>query len=184
MAFHKQPYGKYRAVSRTRNRTNGSPGSSGRFRVKSPVKTFRDLDVYKNTTALSSEIARLKIPKKLGLAGEQETLRTISKYVPKLIAESYGDKFVSGKLASAKMEQAMRCVTNAVTKLDFMVACAGDENGDLKHALLDVAGKYQTQRRKIFNLKRAWDRVFLASDPLRPSSQHGPKASPSKHKNA
>jgi len=67
------------------------------FRVKSPVKTFRDLEVYQQTTKLSAEIFTLKIPAKYkndkDVIGEIDKLKEMSKQVPRLIVESYSDKF-------------------------------------------------------------------------------------------
>lgn len=34
-----------------------------KFRVKSPIKTFRDLEVYRQTTQLSAQIFQLELPK-------------------------------------------------------------------------------------------------------------------------
>ena len=33
-----------------------------KFRVRTPIRTFRDLDVYKDTTRLAADIFNLKIP--------------------------------------------------------------------------------------------------------------------------
>lgn len=165
MAFYKKPFGKYAATARAASSQKrggySEGGSAANYRVKSPVKTFRDLDVYTTTTLLSSEITRLKIPEQLELKAEHEILKTIVKQVPRLIAESHGDKFTNGRLAAAKMEQALRYVTDAVAKIDFLIACLSDEEKNLRTSLLHLIQKYQMQRRKIFNLKRAWDRVFL-----------------------
>jgi len=134
-----------------------------RYRVRTPVKSFRDLDVYRQTTLLSSEIFKLtpiikRSKKDKYLLNEFEILYSLSKLIPKLIAESYGDRFSSNEMAFNKLEQTMRIIANIVTKIDFITATI--ENNDIKESLNKVLGKYQKQRVKINNLRRAWIRVY------------------------
>ena len=143
MAYQKQEYSKYR--------------------VRTPVKSFRDLDVYRQTTLLSSEIFKLtpiirRSKKDKYLLNEFEILYSLSKLIPKLIAESYGDRFSSNEMAFNKLEQTMRIIANIVTKIDFITATI--ENNDIKEALNKALSKYQKQRVKINNLRRAWIRVY------------------------
>ena len=143
MAYQKQEYSKYR--------------------VRTPVKSFRDLDVYRQTTLLSSEIFKFipiikRSKKDKYLLNEFEILYSLSKLVPKLIAESYGDRFSSNEMAFNRLEQAMRIIANIVTKIDFITATI--ENNDIKESLNKVLAKYQKQRVKINNLRRAWVRVY------------------------
>jgi len=143
MAYQKQEYSKYR--------------------VRTPVKSFRDLEVYRQTTLLCSEIFKFipeikKIKKDKYLLDEFKILYSLSKLIPKLIAESYGDRFSSNELAFSKLEQAMRIIANIITKIDFITATI--ENNDIKEALNKILSKYQKQRVKINNLRRAWTRVY------------------------
>ncbi len=143
MAYQKQEYNKYR--------------------VRTPVKSFRDLDVYRQTTLLSSEIFKLipiikRSKKDKYLLNEFEILYSLSKLIPKLIAESYGDRFSSNEMAFNKLEQTMRIIANIITKIDFITATI--ENNDIKEALNKALAKYQKQRVKINNLRRAWIRVY------------------------
>jgi len=143
MAYQKQEYSKYR--------------------VKTPVKSFRDLDVYRQTTLLSSEVFKLtpvikRSKKDKYLLNEFEILYSLSKLIPKLIAESYGDRFSSNEMAFNKLEQAMRIIANIVAKIDFITATI--ENNDIKEVLNKILAKYQKQRVKINNLRRAWIRVY------------------------
>ena len=143
MAYQKQEYNKYR--------------------VRTPVKSFRDLEVYRQTTLLCSEIFKFipeikKIKKDKCLLDEFKILYSLSKLIPKLIAESYGDRFSSNELAFSKLEQAMRIIANIITKIDFVTATI--ENNDIKEALNKILSKYQKQRVKINNLRRAWARVY------------------------
>jgi len=134
-----------------------------KYRVRTPIKSFRDLEVYRQTTLLSSEVfqfvSRIKKNKKeKDLLGEFEILYSQSKIVPKLIAESYGDKFSDKDMAMAKLEHSMRVISNIVAKIDFIVAVLKDQ--ELKGSLNKILAKYQTQRVKINNLRRAWLRVY------------------------
>ena len=143
MAYQRQEYNKYR--------------------VKSSVKSFRDLEIYRQTTLLSSEIFKLilevkKKKKDKCLLDEFEILYSLSKMVPKLIAESYGDRFSSNELAFGKLEQAMRVIANVIAKIDFIVEVL--EDNEVKELLNKILAKYQKQRVKINNLRRAWLGVY------------------------
>lgn len=133
-----------------------------KFRVRTPIKSFRDLEVYQNTTKLSAEIYCLKLPekyrKKKELQEELGKLKEISKHVPRLISESHGDKFTNLNLALNKLEKTAHVIDRVVTKADFLNAII--EKEDFKEKLLDIIKRYQIARRKILNLKRSWERVF------------------------
>ncbi|MFH1245686.1 MAG: hypothetical protein V1662_04300 [Candidatus Omnitrophota bacterium] len=130
-----------------------------KYRVKSPVKSFRDLEVYKRTTQYAAEIFQIKLPKAdAALQEEFGILNQIVKQAPKLIAESYGDKFSDFTGALAKLEKTAQIISNAVTKIDFLVLSVQDTG--VKETLNALLKKYQTQRVKVLNLKRAWVRVF------------------------
>lgn len=133
------------------------------FRVKTPIKSFRDLEVYSETVKYSAEIfnivSRVRRKKVSGrLNDEFKKLYELSKYVPKLIAESYGDKFTSMALAVKKLEDSMRLIANLVTKIDCLVGLIEDE--EIREDLVKIIAKYQKQRVKINNLRKAWTRVF------------------------
>ncbi len=133
-----------------------------KYRVRTPVKSFRDLDVYQTATNLSAEIFNLRIPPKYRrnkeVIEEISKLRNISREVPRLIVESYSDKFTDLKLADQKLEKAAMIVNMAVAKIDFLNAIMEDEK--LNEELSSVLTKYQRSKIKIINLKRAWNRVF------------------------
>lgn len=133
-----------------------------RFRVKSAVKSFRDLEVYQKTVDLSARLTVFSVPAKYAkkAARSCEKLIASSRHVPKLIAESYGDKFPDIKLSLAKLESAMRLIADIVTEIDVLRSvCAEDKK--TKETLDDLLAHYQRQRNKILNLQRAWGRVFL-----------------------
>jgi len=133
-----------------------------KFRVRGHIRSFRDLEIYKKTTWLSSQIYGIELPPKIKgkklLERELELLRNISKQIPRLIAESYGDRYTNRQLAYAKLEESMQHIRQTIAKMDFIIA-AVEKNQELKHSLTKLIGKYQRQRRKILNLKKAWERI-------------------------
>ncbi|MFH1798844.1 MAG: hypothetical protein ABH844_05900 [Candidatus Omnitrophota bacterium] len=133
-----------------------------KFRVRTAIKTFRDLEVYKQTTQLSSEIFQLEISaaekNETKLMEEAEILYRLSKNIPRLIAESYGDKFSEFDKAMNKLEKTAQLISAVISKIDFLTASV--ETINTKETLNKFLKKYQIQRVKILNLKKAWIRVF------------------------
>ena len=133
-----------------------------KYRVRTPVKTFRDLEVYQVTTNLSAELFNLKMPNKYkrnkNVAEEMNNLREASKMVPRLIVESYSDKFSDLDLASQKLEKAAAAVNILVGKMDFISAIVDDP--DFRANLSEILNRYQRNKMRIINLKRAWNRVW------------------------
>ena len=73
------------------------------YRIKPPVKSFRDLEVYQKTIQLSDEITSLPFLNKDGFEQDNRQIKEIAESIPKLIAEAYGDKFDSTELANKKL---------------------------------------------------------------------------------
>jgi len=124
------------------------------FRVRGIVKTFRDLEVYQTTIQLSNILIALDFLKE-----EREEIKKISESIPRLIAEAYGDKFDSMDISEKKLDEAVKLVSNIITKLDIYRErfCEIKE----QKAILDrLLVKYGYQKMKILNLKKAWKRVF------------------------
>jgi hypothetical protein len=131
-----------------------------KFRVRTPVKSFRDLEVYQLATKLSAQIYNLVVPKdKPELDIEMKTLKENSKLIINLLVESYGDKFNDMRLAAKKMEIISQTINMIIAKIDFFNALIEDER--LRENLLEILKKYQRLKIKVLNLKRAWERVFL-----------------------
>ena len=68
------------------------------------------------------------------------------------------DRFSSNEMAFNKLEQAMRVIANIIAKIDFIVDVIQDN--EIKGSLNKMLAKYQKQRVKINNLRRAWSRVY------------------------
>jgi len=120
----------------SKGKTNWKPEYK-KFRVKSSIKSFRDLEVYRQTTQLSVEIFQLELPATIKnrkkISGEIEILYDLSKNVPRLIAESYGDKFTGFSAALQKLEKTAQIISNIITKIDFIVASI--EHQEIKETL-------------------------------------------------
>lgn len=202
------------------------------YRVKSPVKSFRDLEVYQKTIQLSDEITNLPFLKNDDFAKDNEEIKQIAEKIPKLIAEAYGDKFDSRELAHKKLTESITLITNTITKIDLLrqrfaedrepapalqslsplptlsdlnktlnlgnnrasplavitegqvrstadvfnaqIAGAGAEPAEIvirksaKETLDGLLTRYQIQKVKVLNLRKAWQRVFTNYDKNEP----------------
>ncbi len=137
-----------------RNKFGEKGYNRNNFRVRSPVKNFRDLEVYQTTIKLSNLIQNLDL-----LENEKNNLKEISESIPKLIAESYGDKFESIELSERKLDQSVTLVVDLITRLDILRERFLEEK-EKKEDLDRLILKYGYQKLKILNLKKAWKRVF------------------------
>lgn len=133
--------------------------NKGDYRVRSPVKSFRDLEVYQKTIQLYAEIIALKFLQEQEEGINREKLMEIAEAIPKLIAEAYGDRFDSAELAHKKITEAITFAADIITKIDLLRE-KFTENKEIKESLDKLLTKYQTQKRKILNLRKAWDRIF------------------------
>lgn len=134
------------------------PTEYRKFRVRGHIRSFRDLEVYKQTTTLSAQIFEVDLPPKLlrrtRLDPELGHLRQLSKQIPRLLAESYGNRFTDRELAYDKLEKAMEIIGNVIAKTDFLTTSIDDY--ETKQSLLKLIPEYQRQKQKILNLKKAW----------------------------
>ena len=133
-----------------------------KFRVRSAIKSFRDLEVYKVTMQLAADIFQFDLPAKIKnhkkILEQTAWLKEQAQLVPKMIAQSYGDKFSDLDGALHKLEQCMQLISDLITKIDFLLVLI--DHAESRDALYAFLKKYQTQRVKILNLKKAWIRVF------------------------
>ena len=129
------------------------------YRVKSPISSFRDLEVYQKTIQLSDLVTNLSFLNKDEFAKDREEIKLIAENIPKLIAESYGDKFDSRELAHKKLTDSIVLIADIITKIDLLRQKFA-ENKEAKEILDKLLTQYQYQKRKILNLRNAWDRVF------------------------
>lgn len=139
--------------------SNYSNQKSHNYRVRSPVKSFRDLEVYQRTIQLSNEITNLEFLKsKEQFQKDNEEIKQLAESIPKLIAESYGDKFDSKELAGKKITEAVTLITNIITKIDLLRE--HHKNSQENKEILDkLLTNYQNQKLKTLNLRKAWQRI-------------------------
>ena len=128
------------------------------YRIKSPVKSFRDLEVYQKTILLSDEITNLPFLNKEQYTQDSKEIKQLAESIPKLIAESYGDKFDSKELANKKLTEAITLITNIITKIDLLRE-RHKNNQENKEILDKLLTNYQNQKLKTLNLRRAWQRI-------------------------
>lgn len=132
-----------------------------KFRVRGNIRSFRDLEIYQKTTELASQIFQLELPKNLKnrqkIQIEAAILYNLAKHIPKLIAEAYGDRFNDRHLAYSKLEKSAQIVSNVITKLDFLSSALALQ--EIKQIFINLISKYQRERMKILNLKRAWQKT-------------------------
>ena len=169
-------------------RSSSPQKQRGGFRVRGPIKSFRDLDVYTKTTSLSAEIFLLKSPENFDLAEELQILTTLAKQVPKMIAESYGNRFDNFSVATRKLEKTAEMITAVISKIDFLISVLGNvkaeqdalakqtkttkvikqielaeeeltELAKFKEKLDRLLKDYSINRAKVLNLKKAWIRI-------------------------
>jgi len=130
-----------------------------KYRVKSPISSFRDLEVYQKTIQLSDSVTNLSFINKEEFAGDREEIKKNAESIPRLIAEAYGDKFDSRELAHKKLTDSVVLITDVITKIDLFRQ-KFSENKEAKELLDKLLTQYQYQKRKVLNLRKAWDRVF------------------------
>ena len=130
------------------------------YRVKSPVKSFRDLEVYQKTVQLSDQITNLPFLSKTEFEQDNKEIKSIAESIPKLIAEAYGDKFDSKELAHKKLTDSITLITDAITKIDLLRQRFTD-NKEAMETLTQLLTQYQYQKRKVLNLRKAWQRVYV-----------------------
>ena len=68
-------------------------------------------------------------------------------------------RFDSKELAHKKLTQAITLIANAITKIDLLREKFSEDKAS-KEILDKLLTRYQTQKRKVLNLRRAWDRVY------------------------
>lgn len=135
------------------------------FRVKKPIRSFRDLEVYQRTGEAATEIITKIVP----LMGEggtsvREKLVECCLKIPESIAIAHSHRFEKGDELNF-LEEALEGCNRAVVYLeqarDIYIK---DIEG--RAVCEDLIKRYILGRRKIFNLYKAWQK--FESYALRP----------------
>jgi len=125
-----------------------------RFKVKRPIRSFRDLEVYQTTSKLASEVMTKVAP----LLEEKNCpirnkLISCCLDIPTSLAVAHSRRFEKGdelKIMEAIMEECNKIVVYLEQVRDIFVQ-------DLDRVLCeDLIKRYTYVRRKILNLYRAW----------------------------
>jgi hypothetical protein len=127
------------------------------FRVKKPIRSFRDLEVYQRTNQAATEIMTKIIP----LLGDsnspiKEKLIDCCLKIPESLATAHSHRFETGEELRF-LEDALEGCNKAVVYLeqarDIFIK-------DMESRALcdDLIKRYILVRRKIFNLYKAWKR--------------------------
>lgn len=128
-----------------------------RFRVKRPIRSFRDLEVYQRTSKCATEIMTKVIP----LLGEDKSpirdkLVVCCLRIPESIAEAHSRRFETQdefKVLDDALEGCNRAVVYLEQVRDIFIK---DVEG--RAVCEDLIKRYILVRRKIFNLYKAWMR--------------------------
>ncbi|MDP2927439.1 MAG: four helix bundle protein [Candidatus Omnitrophota bacterium] len=127
------------------------------FRVKKPIRSFRDLEVYQRANEAATEIITKIVP----LLGEgnspiKDKLVECCLKIPESIAIAHSRRFEKGD-ESDFLENALEGCNKAVVYLeqawDIYIK---DIEG--RSVCEDLIKRYILERRKIFNLYKAWQK--------------------------
>jgi len=138
------------------------PYKKTRFRPRKPVRSFRDLEVYQK--ALEGAVAVTKnilpILKEVDYPLRDEMV-VCSLEIPRHIAEAHSNRFESKELAFPLLDKAMTGCNKMVVYLEQVRDIYSDK---VERVMTEeLIRKYVFNRRKIFNLYKAWKK-FLDQD--------------------
>lgn len=134
-----------------------------RFKVKRPIRSFRDLEVYQKTAELFVDVMKKIIPLLPEDANTtlKKELIEVSMKIPHFIAEAHSWRF-DDKERSMKVIEEVLFLCNKVTVYIEQVKNVYSDQLD-KVVCNEIIKKYAWTRRKILNLHKAWKR-FEAKD--------------------
>lgn len=134
-----------------------------RFRPRKPVRSFRDLVVYQKALEGGVVVTKKILPllKEVDYPFKDEMVEC-SLEIPRLIAEAHSSRFETGKFSSlALLNKAMTGCNKMVVYLEQVRDIYSDEVDRVM--VEELIRKYSYNRRKIFNLYKAWKR-FMEKD--------------------
>ena len=128
--------------------------SKTRFKVKRPIRGFRDLEVYQRTNKSATEIMTKIIPALEGIDSPvKDKLIDSCLKIPELIASAHSRRFEKGDELEI-MDRCMEECNKTVVYLEQTRDIFGDKMD--RAVCEDLVKRYIYSRRKIFNLYRAW----------------------------
>ena len=127
------------------------------FRVKRPIRSFRDLEVYQRTARSSVRIMKEVLPLLEGKGRPcpvKDKLVDCALEIPRMIGKAHSKRFDEREVSLGLLEDVMSLCNDAVVYLEQMRDIYAD---DVDAALFnDIVKEYFFSRRKIFNLRKAW----------------------------
>jgi len=129
-----------------------------RFRVKRPIRSFRDLEVYQRTAKTSVRIMKELLPLlETKVCPVKDKTVDCCLEIPRLIGKAHSKRFDEPGGSLKLLEDVMSLCNDAVVYLE-QVRDIYVENVD---AVIcdDIIKEYIFSRRKIFNLLKAWKRM-------------------------
>ena len=127
------------------------------FYKKSPIRSFKDLEIYQKTFSASVEVMKKIIPK---MQGKESPLRDqiidCCLLIPNLIAEAYSRRFDDKNSSYKLIEDAMVKSNNMVVYLEQARDIFDEEVS--KVVVEELTKEYMRTRTKMLNLVKAWKR--------------------------
>ena len=127
------------------------------FRVKKPIRSFRDLEVYQRALEYSTEVMTKVIPLLgEGISPVKEKLINCALRIPESIAAAHSHRFESGDELKS-LDEALADCNKVVVYLEQArdIFITGIEGRSICE---DLIKRYILIRRKVFNLYKAWKR--------------------------
>jgi len=126
-----------------------------RFRVKRPIRGFRDLEVYQRTSRCATEIMTKIMPALEGLESSVKLKLTDSCLrIPELIASAHSRRFEHGD-ESKIMDNCLEECNRTMVYLEQVRDIFADRTD--RALCEDLVKRYIYTRRKIRNLQKAWE---------------------------
>ena len=145
----------------TRGYTPQYAKRGAKYSPKKAIRSFRDLEVYKQTLDCSVQVTKFILPilaEQKYPAYEEITKCTIS--VPLRIAEAHGMRFDNFERAVVTLELAMGGCNKMIV---FLEQSAGLYEHDIDIVLVeDLSKRYLTVRGKMLRLEKAWKKFQAA----------------------
>jgi len=128
------------------------------FRVKKPIRSFRDLEVYQRTAKVAAEIMKKLLPFLQGKdCPVKEKLVDCCLEIPRLIGKAHSKRFDHPQNSLTLLEDVMSLCNDAVVYLEQIRDIYAEEVD--KVICDELIKEYFYSRRKIFNLYKAWKRM-------------------------
>ncbi|TSC92511.1 MAG: hypothetical protein CEN89_648 [Candidatus Berkelbacteria bacterium Licking1014_7] len=134
-----------------------APYRKSAFRVKKPIRSFRDLEVYQRASQCATEILTKVIPMlDEGKSPIRDKMVEVALRIPEAIAEAHSRRF-EAKDEFNILETALECCNKAVVYLEQArdIYLRDTEGTALCE---DLIKRYILLRRKTFNLLKAWQK--------------------------